>query len=56
MLCIIDWLVGARKKRDILTLRSLPVSGDCWWQLEKSNDPLNGIQLIVRHLLYVFYR
>lgn len=36
------FIVGARKKRNILIPRPPPTSGDCWWQIEKWDDPLNG--------------
>lgn len=37
-------LVGARSKQDQKhgIPKELPVSGDSWWQLEKSDNPLDG--------------
>ncbi|XP_019855415.1 PREDICTED: uncharacterized protein LOC109584207 [Amphimedon queenslandica] len=34
--------VYAKKKRTLQVPRPPPVSGDCWWQLEKSDKPLDG--------------
>jgi hypothetical protein len=34
--------VGARKKKNTLLPRPHPISGDSFWQIEKSNSPING--------------
>ena len=35
-------LVYAKKKRVLQVPRAPPVSGDCWWQLEKPDNPYDG--------------
>ena len=36
-------VVGARKRESVHGIQKAPpLSGDCFWQLEKANAPLNG--------------
>lgn len=38
------YTVGARKRENAHGVQKAPpISGDCFWQIEKADEPLNGI-------------